>query len=132
MTQELKTEQQIVEAYNRLRQDQGTLMSRIAELEGEHHDHALVLDTLKTLDGGRKCHRLVGGVLVERNVATVLPEIQQAIESIGSVLKNFNEQLQRKEKEMEQFMIQYKISMKGGQQVQQQKGGEETARGVLA
>lgn len=128
----LKTEQEIVEAYNRLRQDQGTLMSRIAELDAERHDHVLVLATLTDLDGSRRCHRLVGGALVERTVATVKPEIEAALASIDNVVKNFNEQLQRKEKEMETFMLTYKISMKGGQQVVAKAVDGEGARGVLA
>lgn len=129
----LKTEQEIIEAYNRLRQDQGTLMSRIAELDAERHDHSLVLDTLKGLNGDRKCHRLVGGVLVERTVETVTPEIQNAVASIDSVLKNYNEMLQKKEKEMEFFMAKYKISMKGQQPQQKvESKSEEGSRGVLA
>lgn len=130
-----KSEQEIVDGYNRLRQDQSTLMGRIAELDAERHDHALVQTTLKELDGARRCHRLVGGVLVERTVATVLPEIDLAISNIDNVLKNFNDQLQRKEKEMEQYMLTHKISLKGGAQPSakvQGKASEEGSRGVLA
>jgi hypothetical protein len=36
----------------------------------------LVTDTLKPLDGSRKCFHLVGGVLCERSVADVLPLIE--------------------------------------------------------
>lgn len=130
----LKTEQEIVEAYNRLRQDQGTLMTRIAELDAERHDHALVISELKVLDGSRRCHRLVGGVLVERTVDTVLPEVELALANIDNVLKNFNDQLQRKEKEMEMFMATYKISIKGQGQKGPAAAGQpgEAARGVLA
>mmetsp|Transcript_15190 Transcript_15190/g.17546 ORF Transcript_15190/g.17546 Transcript_15190/m.17546 type:complete len:153 (+) Transcript_15190:42-500(+) len=132
----LQTEQEIVEAYNRLRQDQGTLMTRIAELDAERHDHVLVLSELKVLEGSRRCHRLVGGVLVERTVDTVVPEVEQALAGIDNVLKNFNDQLQRKEKEMEQFMTTYKISIKGGAQkpaaAAAAKAEGDASRGVLA
>lgn len=107
------TEQQIVDQYNRLRQDQSALMSRVAELEGEHHEHNLVIQSLTPMDGGRRCHRLVGGVLVEKTVADVLPEVQQSYDGIGGVIKQFNEQLVRKEKEMEEFMAKYKINVRG-------------------
>ena len=128
------SEAEIIASFNRLRQDQGTLMSRIAELEGERHDHGLVLDTLKALDGGRKCHRLVGGVLVERTVETVRPEVESSLHSIDATLKTFHEQLLRKEKELEQFMAQHKINVKGAGNAPPQQGNapEEANRGVLA
>ena len=130
----LETEEEILRQYNALRQDQGKLMSRIAELDGERHEHALVLQTLKPLEPGRKCHRLVGGALVERTVATVTPEVENALAQIDNVLKNFNEQLVKKDKELEAFVIQYKISTKGkgGAAPAAATGDGEAARGVLA
>ena len=38
-----------------------------------HRSNQLVAKALEPLDGDRKCFRLIGGVLVERNVAEVLP-----------------------------------------------------------
>lgn len=131
---EPETEDEIIRTYNVLRQEQSKLMSRIAEIEGERHEHALVVDTLKPLDPERKCHRLVGGVLVERTVATVTPEVENALIQIDTALKNFNDQLMRKDKELETFMMKYKINgNKGmkGEQVAAAKS-EEGTRGVLA
>jgi prefoldin subunit 2 len=132
-TKPLETEEEVLRAFNQLRQDQGKLMSRIAELDGERHEHALVLDTLKPLEPTRKCHRLVGGALVERTVATVTPEVQQALAQIDSVLKNYNEQLVKKDRELEAFAAQYKISTKKGAGLPvNAAGAAEAARGVLA
>lgn len=132
----LKTEQEIVETYNRLRQDQSTLMSRIAEIESERQEHALVIDTLTTMEQSRRCHRLVGGVLVQRNVGEVLPELQSSLKSIDVVLNQFSDQLIKKEKDMENFMVQYKITARGDNKQQQAQGGAESKsgdnRGVLA
>ena len=36
----------------------------------------VVIETLKETDGARKCFRMVGGVLVERTVAEVLPAVE--------------------------------------------------------
>lgn len=38
-------------------------------------EHELVQNQLKPLDGGRRAYRLVGGVLMERTVGEVLPEL---------------------------------------------------------
>lgn len=38
--------------------------------------HSLVIDTLREVDQGRKCYRMVGGVLVERTVKEVLPALE--------------------------------------------------------
>jgi prefoldin subunit 2 len=130
---QLETEEEILRHYNALRQDQGKLMSRIAELDGERHEHALVLQTLKPLEPTRRCHRLVGGALVERTVATVTPEVENALAQIDNVLKNFNEQLVKKDRELESFAAQYKITTKkGGSAPVNQAGAAEGARGVLA
>lgn len=38
-------------------------------------DYRIVIDTLKDLDGDRKCFRMVGGVLCEKTVKDVLPSL---------------------------------------------------------
>lgn len=35
-----------------------------------------MIETLRGVEGARKCFRMVGGVLVERTVADVLPELE--------------------------------------------------------
>ena len=111
-------------------------MSRIAEIESERQEHALVIDTLTTMEQSRRCHRLVGGVLVQRNVGEVLPELQSSLKSIDVVLNQFSDQLIKKEKDMENFMVQYKITARGDNKQQQAQGGAESKsgdnRGVLA
>jgi len=110
------TDEEVAQHYHRLRQEQSTVMSRLAELEGERHEHALVLDTLKPLDAGRVAHRLVGGALIKKTVGTVIPEVEFALAQIDAVLKTFNDQLMNKEKELDAFVTKYKITVsnKGG------------------
>jgi prefoldin subunit 2 len=42
----------------------------------------MVIDTLKDIDPERKCYRLIGGVLVERNVKEVLPALRAKEEGV--------------------------------------------------
>ena len=123
------SEQQIVDQYNKMRQDQSAMMSRIAQLEGELHEHSLVTTTLKAMEPTRRTHRLVGGVLIEKTVKDVLPEVEQAMENIATAVKAFNEQLVKKEREMEAFVTQYKINVKSGPAA---AASGADSRGVLA
>lgn len=43
----------------------------------------LVLKTLTETEPTRKCYRLIGGVLVERNVASVLPAVKEHYEGVS-------------------------------------------------
>jgi prefoldin subunit 2 len=39
-----------------MKNEANTIAQKISELETERHEHSLVLDTLSTLEGGRKCY----------------------------------------------------------------------------
>lgn len=60
----------------------------------------LVIETLSEMDGERKCFRLVGGVLVERNVKQVLPALISNKEGIMEVIKKLQLSFKEKEKEI--------------------------------
>jgi prefoldin subunit 2 len=40
-----------------MKNEASAIAQKISELETERHEHSLVLDTLSTLDGARKCYR---------------------------------------------------------------------------
>lgn len=50
----------------------------------------LVIETLNEVEQGRKCFRMVGGVLVERTVAEVLPALQKNVESVSLFLSLYS------------------------------------------
>ena len=52
------------------------LQTQIFDLEQQLSDHKLVLGTLTPMDAGRRCMRMIGGVLVERTVGEVVPAVQ--------------------------------------------------------
>jgi prefoldin subunit 2 len=59
-------------------------MQKIAELEVDRNEHALVEETLQPLDPSRRAYRLVGDVLVERSVGEVLPSVSTNKENVRS------------------------------------------------
>ncbi|NXS63277.1 PFD2 protein, partial [Brachypteracias leptosomus] len=113
---------QVVSRFNRLRQEQRGLASKVAELELELNEHSLVIETLREVDPTRKCYRMVGGILVERTVK----EISKIIESLG-------QQLQAKGRELNEFREKHNIRLVGEDDPKQPpKEGPEGAKGGSA
>lgn len=68
-----------------LLEERDQLTSASIERQQEMSEHDLVIKTLEPLEGGRKCFRLVGEVLVERTVAEVLPAVKKNRENLAAV-----------------------------------------------
>ena len=58
----------VLGVYKQLQSECQQIMGKISELNLVKDEHKLVLETMKTLEGGRRAYRLVGGVLVERTI----------------------------------------------------------------
>jgi len=48
--------------------------------------YRVVADNLKTVDSDRKCYRMVGGVLIERTVKDVLPDLMTNTDQVRNLL----------------------------------------------
>lgn len=72
-----------------------------------------VIDTLKTVDDSRKCFRLIGGVLCERTVKDVLPQLNDAKEQLEKLVGQRQEQLTTKGIEINKFREKHNIRIKG-------------------
>lgn len=105
MAGETITEQQVVATYKSLRSEVRQLAEKIAELEVETAEHERVLQTLQALPGARKAYRMVGGVLVERTVAEVLPAVSANRDGIAQVLAQLSESLTQKEKSADDWQV---------------------------
>ncbi|OBZ77131.1 putative prefoldin subunit 2 [Grifola frondosa] len=106
------TPQEIQHHYNRYQSDLQSLANKIGELEQEAEEHGLVLATLDEAlaeEPGRKCFRLVGGVLVERTVKDVVPALQTNRDGIMKVVSGLAEQYKSKDEEFEEFKHDYNI-----------------------
>ena len=62
------------------------IATKISELNMDKDEHKLVIDMLKDTEPERKAFRLVGGVLVERTVGDIMPEITQTQASVSNVI----------------------------------------------
>ncbi|GAA6049455.1 hypothetical protein JCM3770_007348 [Rhodotorula araucariae] len=100
MAAKAPTEQELSQQVRARQNELQALVSKITELEREAEEHSLVLDTLQTAHKTapeRKCFRLVGGVLVERTVADVLPQLEAQFEQLKGVLETLTAQYKTKE-----------------------------------
>ena len=69
-------EQKAIQNIAAFKNDYQMISERLSEVQMEFTEHRAVLDVLRGLETGRKCHRLVGGVLVERTVEQVIPALE--------------------------------------------------------
>lgn len=72
-----------------------------------------VIDTLKSVEDDRKCFRLIGGVLCERTVKSVLPQLNDAKEQLEKLISQRQEQLTAKGVEINKFREKHNIKIKG-------------------
>ncbi|TPX48760.1 hypothetical protein SeMB42_g00327 [Synchytrium endobioticum] len=93
-----------------LKSDLEALATKMGELEQERDEHQLVLDTISPMDPGRKCFRLVGGVLVERTIRDVVPAVTTNMEGIKQIIGQLQQSF--KIKEAEYLSLQKKHNIK--------------------
>jgi len=65
----------------------------------------LVLETLAPLAGDRKCFRMINGVLVERTVKDVTPQLRTNTDGLKQVLDDLLKQYQSKQEELEKWKV---------------------------
>jgi len=131
----MKSEQDVINRFNQLRQEVQSIWGKMNELRAEREEHDLVTDALKPLDPQRRCFRLVGGVLVERTVTEVLPAVQRNREGLTQLLAKLEEQLESKKKTLNDFQEKYKIRVKGEDKAvdaEAEAGVTAPTQGILA
>ena len=82
------TENEIVAKFNALRSDLQRTAAQVVDLEAERDEHKLVLAAMAPMEKERKCFRLINGVLVEREVGGVVPELQANVDNVS--LKHYS------------------------------------------
>jgi len=128
------SEGQINTRLKHLRSEQQNLATKIAELEVELHEHNLVIGAIDKLEPSRKCFRLVGGILVERNVGEVLPAVSKNRDGILEITNQLREQLNKKGAELNEFIVKNKLHLKSGTTEEEQdstNNSNKSSTGVL-
>lgn len=83
-----------------LRTEVQTMGDKINELEIDRDEHQQVIAALEPLPPTRRCWRRIGGVLVESDVASILPTLHATLEGIEKALVSLRESLQVKTQEL--------------------------------
>lgn len=108
-----KNPEEIINGFQKLRSEQRFLTHKLAEMETELHEHKIVIEALKDLDGSRKCFRMIGGVLCERTVGDILPVLVANSEQLEKVVESFNKQLIAKGIEINAYKEEHNVKVKG-------------------
>ncbi|XP_023935653.2 prefoldin subunit 2 [Bicyclus anynana] len=109
-----KSNEEVFAGFQNLRSEQRQLANKISELEMDLNEHKIVIETLRGVEAARKCFRMVGGVLVERTVADVLPELEGNRDRLPAALQALNEQLARKGQEINDYIERHDIRVQRG------------------
>ncbi|XP_075161855.1 prefoldin 2 [Haematobia irritans] len=112
---ESKMNEKVVAEFQQLRNEQRNLVNNLNTLEMDIKEHKTVIDTLKTVDPDRKCFRLIGGVLCERTVKEVLPQLIENKDFIEKTIKLVTEDLTKKGQQINKFKEEHNIRIRGEQ-----------------
>nr|CAG4635871.1 EOG090X0L97 [Artemia franciscana] len=92
----------------------------------------LVIETLNEVDKSRKCFRMIGGVLVERNVGEVLPSLVVNRDQLMSAIEVLKKQVTEKGQEINEYKEEHKIKIKGIDDIpKEKKESPQATQGVL-
>ncbi|XP_055376224.1 probable prefoldin subunit 2 [Condylostylus longicornis] len=108
-----KKQEKIIGDFQILRNEQRNLASKLTTLEMDLKEHKTVIETLKTVDEDRKCFRLIGGVLCERKVKDVLPQLIENRDNLEKTLEIVTDQLHKKGIELNNFKKEHNIKIRG-------------------
>ncbi|UZJ51373.1 hypothetical protein CBS101457_000693 [Exobasidium rhododendri] len=100
------SEQQAAQKFQGLRSEMQGIATKIGELESDAEEHRAVIETLQEtqkVSPERKCFRMIGGVLVERNVKEVLPALETNLTGLRAVMENLAKQYKSKDEEVQKL-----------------------------
>lgn len=109
------SDQELAQQFNAQKQELQSIAAKISELEMERDEHKLVIDTIEPLSSDRKCFRLIGGVLVERTVADVLPQVTSNLDGIKQMIEQLLKTYKTKELAHQEFQKKHNIVVRARQ-----------------
>jgi len=132
-----KSPEEAIAGFNALRNEQRAIATKLYELDCDLNEHKVVVENLKNIDEGRKCFRMIGGILVEGTVKDVLPNLQVNIEQLAQTIEALNQKLIEKGKEIVEYKEKNNIHFQVPERINEEEESSsktETPRnvGVLA
>ncbi|KAG5358242.1 putative prefoldin subunit 2 [Yarrowia sp. B02] len=97
--------------YNAFKESLQQLSRKIGEIEGESEEHKLVLETLKPMEADRKCFRMIGGVIVEKNVKEVQKDLETNFEQLKKVTDQLMQQYAKVQTEMKDWQVKNNVKV---------------------
>ncbi|XP_017080439.1 probable prefoldin subunit 2 [Drosophila eugracilis] len=107
------SQEAIVAQFQQLRNDQRNLANSLSTLEMDLREHKTVIETLQAADPERKCFRQIGGVLCERTVKDVLPQLVENKDFIAKTIDMVSVDLSKKGIELNKFKEEHNIKIRG-------------------
>ncbi|XP_016987648.1 probable prefoldin subunit 2 [Drosophila rhopaloa] len=107
------SQEAIVAQFQQLRNDQRNLANSLNTLEMDLREHKTVIETLQAADPERKCFRQIGGVLCERTVKEVLPQLVENKDFIAKTIIMVTDDLSKKGSELNKFKEEHNIKIRG-------------------
>ncbi|KHN74486.1 Prefoldin subunit 2 [Toxocara canis] len=99
----MNEQQEVVEHFQKLREQQQDIANEIAKVNDERREHKRVTEMLKKMPNDKRCYRLVGDTLVEYQVKDVIPMLDTNIKNLEGLETKLNEQLVAKGKEVNEY-----------------------------
>ncbi|CAD7950524.1 unnamed protein product [Amoebophrya sp. A120] len=103
------SQEQLQQAYQQIESEIGQMIQKIADLDQEKREHELVLVAMKGVPDDRRCCRMVGGILAERTVKDVRPQVDDNKGKIEKAIEMFKAKLEEKGKTRKLFKEKYNI-----------------------
>lgn len=99
--------QEIIRVFQAMMSQREAMTAKISELTVEQAEYKRVADTLKPMDGARRCYQLINGTLVEKTLAEVTPEVVANRDALAEVLKGMTERLTKLNTEMKEYQAKF-------------------------
>ncbi|KAF7504377.1 hypothetical protein GJ744_002434 [Endocarpon pusillum] len=99
----VQKQQELQTQYTNYKNTLQSLAQKAGDIEQEIEEHKLVIETLQPLPDDRKCFRMINGVLVERTVKDVLPNLKTNSDGLKQVLDKLLMEYKSKQDEMDSW-----------------------------
>lgn len=101
--------------YNKYQEDISEFQSHLAALASKIQEQVIVDNTLSSISPakreGRRCFKLIGGVLVEKSVDEVIQMLHNDLKGMKQEQEKFQLELARMKKDMESWMTKNNIKI---------------------